>query len=53
MPKITEVFDRKLPTKIDPALLESQQKGGEGIGTNDETYAERMGQFNQSADVTE
>ena len=53
MPKIKEVFDRTLPTKIDPAQVESQRKGSEGIGLNEKSFLEHEADFNRAPDITE
>jgi hypothetical protein len=53
MPKITEVNDRPLPTKIDKDCLESARKGSEGIGLNEKSYVEQMADFNQGVDIKE
>ena len=53
MPKITEVYDRPLPTKIDKECLESAEKGSKGIGLNEKSYVEQMADFNQGVDITE
>lgn len=47
MPKIKEVFDRPLPTKIDLAQVESQRKGAEGIGLNEKSLNESLADLNQ------
>ncbi|HEX3740038.1 MAG TPA: hypothetical protein VHV29_09965 [Terriglobales bacterium] len=53
MPKITTVYDRKLPTKIPAELLESQQQGREGKGMNEKTLNETLADANMGVDITE
>jgi hypothetical protein len=53
MPHIKEVHDRELPTELDAECKESQDKGCEGKGMNEQTLGESLADFNHAADVTE
>ena len=50
MPKITEIRDNsgQNPDPTVKEMRESQQRGGEGLGTNDETFKERLGSHGAS-----
>lgn len=49
----TVVTDRKLPTKIDPECVRSQEQGRHGRGMNEKTMNESLADFNQAPQITE
>ena len=48
-----EVFDRKLPTELDPECKRSQERGWTGKGLNEKTMNESLQDFNLGVDITE
>jgi hypothetical protein len=49
--EIKDVRDRKLPEKIDPESLRSQEQGGKGKGPNQQTMNESQADFNHSVEI--
>jgi len=51
---VREVFDRKLPTKLDPEYVRSQEQGRKGIGLNELSMNDSMKEhLNQGVDINE
>jgi len=48
---VREVFDRKLPTELDPECKSSQERGWTGKGLNKQTMNESMADFNLAPEI--
>lgn len=51
--QIREVFDRPLPTKLDPECKRSAEQGDKGKGMNEQTLNESLADFNHGVEITE
>ena len=51
--QIREVFDRPLPTKLDPECTRSAEEGGRGKGLTKQSMNESLADFGHAPEITE
>jgi len=49
---VREVFDRRLPTALEPECKRSQEEGSKGKGLNQQTMNESLADFNHGVEIS-